>query len=133
MNRSIEELLLCPYLIIDVLPRQVKYGSPGQYFAVEKYSLSEPQISRIKRKHIDLVLKLNCYMSIALGEYGEPDPPPELTAESMRRERQCILLDGAMIVSEPDETYLTLYNADEELAELVKILAAGEGLYVWEP
>ena len=38
-----------------------------------------------------------------------------------------------MILSEPDDTHLTLFNPDEALLELMMTLAAGEGLYVWQP
>ena len=37
MQKTVEELLQCPYWIIDILPSQVPEDSPGQYFAVEKY------------------------------------------------------------------------------------------------
>ena len=36
-----------------------------------------------------------------------------------------------MILSEPDDTHMTLFGPDEKLLKLVKLLAAGEGLYVW--
>ena len=36
-----------------------------------------------------------------------------------------------MILSEPDDTHMTLLGPDEKLLKLVKLLAAGEGLYVW--
>ena len=35
-KKTVEELLQCPYWIIDILPSQVPADSPGQYFAVEK-------------------------------------------------------------------------------------------------
>lgn len=35
-----------------------------------------------------------------------------------------------MILSEPDDTYMTLFNPDDELLELVKLIASGEGLFV---
>ena len=38
-----------------------------------------------------------------------------------------------MLVSEPDETYMTLFNPDNETLELVKMISAGEGLFVWKP
>ena len=38
-----------------------------------------------------------------------------------------------MLLSEPDDTHMTLFNPDEDLLDLVKILAAGEGLFVWQP
>ena len=39
----------------------------------------------------------------------------------------------ALIVSEPDETNLTVYNPDEALLELLRALASREGLFVWKP
>ena len=67
---TVEELLECPYWVIDLLPRQVPDHSPGQYFQIEKYFLSEPQRSAVKQKHIDLVLKLNCYRDLYIDELG---------------------------------------------------------------
>ena len=62
MMKTIEELLQCPYWIIDILPSQVPQNSPGQYFAVEKYFLQWDRLEEIKQKHINLILKLNCYI-----------------------------------------------------------------------
>ena len=125
----IEELLEKPYWIIDILPFRVPENSTGQYFAVEDYYLQE-QISKIKQKHIDLILKLNCYLDIIVE--GEINPKPFLTARIMKERYSCILVENSMIQSEPDDTCLTLYDPDEKLLELVKTLAAGEGLYVWK-
>ena len=65
MRKTIEELLQAPYWIVDILPAQVPADSPGQYFAVEKYFLQERQLAEIKQKHIQLILKLNCYRDLA--------------------------------------------------------------------
>ena len=40
---------------------------------------------------------------------------------------------GAMILSEPDDTHMTLFNPDEELLGLIRDLASSEGLFVWKP
>lgn len=125
-----QELLSKPYWIIDILPGQVPVNSPGQYFAIEKYFLSE-QPEDIRRKHIRLILKLNCYRSIAAE--GEVNPPPARIAEIMKAKSTRIRVDGAMILSDPDDTYMTLYNPDGELLALVKALASAEGLFVWQP
>ena len=53
MKKTIDELLLTEYWIIDVLPVQVPKDSPGQYFAVERYFLRRPHIRAIKQKHIN--------------------------------------------------------------------------------
>ena len=57
---TIEKLLEKPYWIIDILPKQVPKDSPGQYFAIKDFFLKE-QLSEIKKKHINVILKLNCY------------------------------------------------------------------------
>ena len=132
MKRSIDELLLTPYWIIDILPEQVPKDSPGQYFAVEKYYLAGDRLADIKQKHINVILKLNCYRDISLDEESSLNPPPERIAGVMRSRYLCIMTGGSMIVSEPDDTYMTLYNPDKKLLELVRTIASGEGLFVWK-
>ena len=129
----IEALLEQPWWVIDALPEQVPTDSPGQYFAVERHYLAEPQLSRIKQRHIDLVLKLNCYRDVSLDGEATVNPAPERIASAMRERHVCILLDDALLVSEPDELCLALYHPDEALLALTKALAVGEGLYVWQP
>ena len=65
---TIDELLERPYWIVDILPKQVPADSPGQYFRIEEYWTSDEQFTAIKQKHIDLVLRLNCYADISLDE-----------------------------------------------------------------
>lgn len=126
---SIEKLLNTPYWIIDILPEQVPKDSPGQYFPIEKYFLSE-QSGVIKQKHINMVLKLNCYMDIFLEE--EKNPAPERIAEMMKNRYIYIMIGESMILSEPDDTHLTLFHPDDRLLTLVKNLAESEGLFVWK-
>ena len=132
MKKTIDELLQTEYWIIDILPVQVPKDSPGQYFAVERYFLRRPHIRAIKQKHINVILKLNCYRDLSLDEEAAVNPPPEVIAEAVNRRYVCILIDESMIVSEPDSTYLTLYNPDEQLLSLVNELSKGEGLFVWK-
>lgn len=133
MKKTVEELLQEPYVLVDILPMRVPAGSPGQYFAVEKYYLQEPQVSAVKQKQIDLILKLNCYRDISADEWETVNPPPEKLAEAMHREPLMIMTGDSMFFSEPDDLCMTLYHPDGELLSLVRTLAAGEGLYVWEP
>ena len=130
---TVDELLQKPYWIIDILPDQVPADSPGQYFAVEKYFLGKERIGMIKQKHIDLILKLNCYRSISIDEEEEGNPSPERIANEMRERYLYIMLNDSMILSEPDDTHMTVFNPDKETLELIRKLAAGEGLYVWQP
>lgn len=133
MERTIEELFETPCRVVDILPAQVPRHSSGQYFAVEKYFLQKDRLAEIKRRHIGVLLKLNCYRQLSFyGEEGA-NPPPERIAEAVLAGRVCILSGDALIVSEPDETHLTVFNADEDLLRLIGALAAAEGLFVWAP
>ena len=130
---NIDELLQKPCWVIDILPMQVPADSPGQFFAVERYFLGKKILGKIKQRHINFVLKLNCYRSISIDDPDDLNPLPEWIAEEMRTRQLYILLDDAMILSEPDDTHMTVFNPDEELLGLIRTLAAGEGLYVWQP
>jgi len=133
MKNTIDELLETPYWIIDILPGQVPKDSPGQYFAVEEYYLEDGRLAQIKQKHINVILKLNCYKDISIDEETEVNPPPERIANEMQNRYLYIMVDDAMILSEPDDTHMTIFNPDEKLLTLVSTLAAGEGLFVWKP
>ena len=130
---TIDELLQRPYWIIDILPKRVPENSPGQFFEVEKYYLEKERLREIKYKHINVVLKLNCYRNVSIDEEAEKNPSPALIAEEMTRRSLYIMVDGAMILSEPDDTHMTVFNPDRELLELIRMIASGEGLFVWSP
>ena len=133
MKKTIEELLQCPYWIVDILPSQVPIDSPGQYFAVEKYFLQGNRLETIKQKHINLILKLNCYRDISIDDETEINPSPEHVADEMRNRYLYIRTGESMILSEPDDTHLTVFNPDAPLLELIRQIAPGEGLFVWQP
>ena len=130
---TIEELLQTPYWIIDILPKQVPVHSPGQYFAVEKYYLERERFTVIKEKHINVILKLNCYRDVSIDEETEVNPSPERIAEEMRLRFLYIMAGDSMILSEPDDTSMTVFNPDDDLLELIRQIASGEGLHVWKP
>lgn len=132
VKRTINELLQMPYWIIDILPEQVPEESAGQYFAVEKYYLDKDRLAVIKEKHINVILRLNCYRNISIDEENAVNPSPERIADEMRNRYLYIMLDDAMILSEPDDTHMTIFNPDEKLLTLVKAIAVGEGLFVWQ-
>ena len=133
MKKTVEELLQCPYWIIDIMPSQVPADSPGQYFAVEKYFLQGDRLEAIKQKHIDLILKLNCYRDISIGDENVINPLPEHIANEMKKRYLYIMIDDSMILSEPDDTHLTVFGPDPQLLELIRQIASGEGLFVWKP
>ena len=127
---KIEELLQTPYWIIDILPARVPEKSAGQYFAIEKYFLTR-QLPAIKQTHINVILKLNCYMDVGID--GETNPPPDRIAAVMNERYVYIMTGDSMILSEPDGTYMTLFNPDADLLKMVEAIASAEGLFVWKP
>ena len=131
--KSIEELLQTPYWIIDILPKQVPKNSPGQFFSIDQY-FREHQIPAIKQRHLQLILKLNCYydLTFQFDEEEIVNPAPDQIAEIMKKQYVLVTAEDALIVSEPDDTYLTLFNAGADLLELIRPLAAGEGLMMWK-
>ena len=133
MKKTVEELLQCPYWITDILPSQVPADSPGQYFAVEKYFLQGSRFEEIKQKHINLILKLNCYRDISIGDETVINPLPDHIAGEMKKRYLYIMTGESMILSEPDDTHLTVFNPDSQLLELITQIASGEGLFVWKP
>lgn len=130
---TIDELLQTPYWVIDMLPAQVPADASGQYFAIEEYFLQKPQLNAIKQRHINVVLKLNCYRSLSIDEEAQANPSPERIAREMRDRHVCLMVDEAMVMSEPDDATMTVFNPDEELLRLIEALAASEGLFVWQP
>ena len=125
---TIEELLEKPFWIIDILPKRVPKDSPGHYFTIENFFLKE-QLSEIKKKHINVVLKLNCYMDITIDD--EKNPAPEKIKNIMLDRYIYIMFGDAMILSEPDDTHLTVFNPDDKTLELIKEISSSEGLFVW--
>ena len=129
------------YWVIDILPKQVPADSEGQYFAVEKYYLEKPCRSELQRKFLDILLKLNCYYDFEVWPLDHNNcavnPEPEILEEFMMAQKEAIniILPSAnsMIVTQPDDLYMTVYNPDEKLLELIQKLASAEGLFVWKP
>ena len=132
MKKTIEQLLQTPYWIIDILPKQVQIEDSGQYFKVEKYFLNRKQFEEIKQKHINVILKLNCYKDISIDEEEKINPSPERIDKEMKERYLFIMIGESMILSEPDDTHMTMFNPDEELLNLVKEIADKEGLFVWK-
>ena len=143
----IDELLEKTYWIVDILPKQVPKDSAGQYFAIEEYYLKEPQVSVLRQKLARIILKLNCYYDIYVindfdGEGIEsairnpsPDDLNNMFVGKYAINRICLLIGGVdtLIVSNKDDTYLTVYGPTAQLLNMIRLLAQAEGMYVWKP
>ena len=137
----IENLLSKPYWLIDVLPKQVPAGSASQYFKAERYFLS--WLDEISWKFARILIRVNCYHVLQVSSDGvtwiKNESPEDLARrfeESAASHSPLSVLIGsedALITFSGDDHYMTLYNPDEELLELVRQCAQAEGLFVWGP
>lgn len=138
---SFESLLKKPYWLIDVLPKQVPAESTGQYFKVAHFF--QDHLETLSRKFSDLLLKLNCYMDLAVSHDGEEwtlNPAPQDMAvhflDSIASQSSLFILvepGKAVFTFSGDEHWMTLYNPDGDLLALIRELASSEGLFVWKP
>ena len=86
----------------------------------------------IREKQLNVLLKLNCYQDLFVEELKKENPAPEELKEALQSRYLNILTGNALIVSDPDDTYMTLYGPEEELLSLIRTLATAEGLFVWK-
>ena len=129
---SIDALLEKPCWIVDILPEQVPEDSPGQYFPVEKFYLRD---SSLRRKQLNMILKLNCFYELALATEDEEirNPAPTFWQERLGQEYLSILVGKhALITADHTDTYMSVFTADEKLLEMIRKLAAAEGLFMWK-
>ena len=61
------------------------------------------------------------------------NPSPKHIADEMKKRVLYIMTGESMILSEPDDTHLTVFNPDPQLLKLLRQLASGEGLFVRKP
>lgn len=130
-----------PYWNIDILPEQVPMYSPGRYFTVARYFSS--RLDEIIGKFASLLNKLNCYCHLEVGWDSEnytDDFAPEALERLFKAANSSpdplyirVNSSDAIFVYANGDHYMTLYEPDSELLNLVRSLASAEGLFVWSP
>lgn len=140
MMVDIEDLLTKPYWIVDILPKQVPADTGGQYFTIEKFFLSPPHVDAIYQKFANVLLKLNCYVDLAVFKVEDeswvenpaPDDLERLVLE--RRPLFAVLKQSqAMLSITGDDHNMTVYGPNDETLALISVIASSEGLYLWKP
>ena len=135
---QIERLLEAPYRIIDFLPRRVPAGCGGRFFEVEKYYLEGDGALELRKSVADILLKLNCYYGLEVhadcgGEIM--GPVPERFDDLVVRKRVSLYVlipsDDALITYSATDTHLTVFNASDELLDLMGQIASSCGMFLW--
>lgn len=139
----IGQLLERPYRVADILPGQVPENAGGQYFAVERYYLQPERLKVLRRKFAEILLRLNCYYDMCVSfdscESWEKNPDPEAFAGRVEDFsgndflRAVFPGQRAMIDVEPDDTYMTVYDPEDQMLDKLKKLTDAEGLFLWSP
>ena len=130
---KLERILEAPCFILDILLGRVPRRKAKEYAELEKEYLHTEEL---EKKFFNVLMKLRCYydLKIVLPDGEETD---DITVadlkESVGRKYLQILVEDSLIVSDPDDTNLTVYNPDERLLSLLETLCMGEGLYLWQP
>ena len=140
---KIDELIEKTCYLIDIFPCTAPETPDRRYFKVEEYFQKNRR--DLDERFCRLLLKLYCYYDfwVSAGDVLAENPEPELLAgwiwhcfEGDWRERDyinIILPDcNAMVILNGDDLYMSVYNPDERLMELISQLAGAEGLFFYK-
>jgi len=131
MNQ-VDKWFTMPCWIIDILPKRVPGENSGQFFAVEKYFLQDPTL---RRKQLNMILKLNCYYDLTVADEHEEtrNPMPAVWERKIGRESLNLIIGGrALMTADHTDIHMTVFAEDEEILAMIRKLAASEGLFVWK-
>ena len=140
---KIDELLEKPCYLIDIFPGTVPKTADGRYFAIEEFLQANRR--EWNEKFRRLLLKIYCYYDfwVSFGAESAENPEPRLFAkwiqdcfEGAWKERDymnIILPDcNAMVILNGDDLYMSVYNPDNRLMELISQLAGAEGFFFYK-
>ena len=140
---TIDSLLQKAYWVVDILPKQVPSGSKGQYFKVEQFFLSHLQMESLYQKFAIIIIKLNCYDDISVCPADNEwikNPNPSAIIQWLKdcpieKKDIFVILESSetMITINSEDTHMTIYNPDDDILQLIRRLAAAEGLFTWKP
>jgi len=136
---DMEELFRKPAFLIDIFPKTVPPKADGRYFEAERFF----QRSRreIFGRFTAILMKLYCYHDMELvTEEGARPAEARLLAdlvddcESRRLSYVHFFLpeEEVLITLFSGDLYMTVYNSQGALSELISQLAGSEGLFFYQ-
>ena len=140
---KIDELIEKPCYLIDIFPCTVPETADRRYFLVEEYFQKNRE--EWNEKFCKLLLKLYCYYDVwcSFREELAENPEPDVLAEWIRhcfegdwkkRDYINIILPAcnAMVILNGDDLYISVYNPDRRLMDLISQLANAEGFFFYK-
>lgn len=140
---KIDELIEKPCYLIDIFPDTVPETSDRRYFVIEEYFQNNRK--DWNKKFCNLLLKLYCYHDLWISSENElsKNPEPNLFVEQIQhcfegdwRKRGYINIIlpkcNAMVILNGDDLYMSLYNPDEQLKDLMSQMARAEGFFFYK-
>ena len=135
------DLLERPFRIVSYLPHPVPKDAGGQAFMVGRYFRRLPQLSVLRRKQARVLLRMNCYADMAVtadgGESWEKNPEPERFVRALDDlSGTCFMRvlfpsERVMVELNANDAQMTVVCEDKTTAETIRLLAAAEGLFLW--
>ncbi len=137
-DEKIEELLDKPYAVIDFLPEQVKEEKGDNYFKVEQFFLEKKNKEGLYRHFAYFIIKLSSYYDLVINhnektisDYEMSDICDLFVNSGQKTCLNILLTEKECLISFiGNDLYLSVYNADDKLKELMKKLAMSEGLFL---
>ena len=137
-DEKIEELLDKPYAVIDFLPEQVKEEKGDNYFKVEQFFLEKENKESLYRHFAYFIIKLSSYYDLVINhnektisDYEMSDICDLFVNSDQKTCLNILLIEKECLISFiGNDLYLSVYNADDKLKELMKKLAMSEGLFL---
>lgn len=136
---SIEKMLEMPCYLIDILPEKVAVDYGSRYFPIDKYWRKHKNLKIFAAKITNILLKLNCYYDFDIGrkDKWKKNPIPAKLAKSINKYildyKGCIYIfigtQKTMILINGGDSYISVYNPDEKMKDIIIQLAKSEGLF----
>ena len=131
MSFRLERLQKSPCWILDILPKRVPKEKAKHYAELEKEYLHTEEL---ERKFFNVLMKLRCYYDLKVvmpdGKVVD-DISAQVLKELVGQKYIQILFDDALLISDPDDMYMSLFNPSQEMLEIVNGVAGSEGMCVW--
>lgn len=137
-DEKVEMLLEKKFYIIDILPQIASKN----FFEVEQYYLNSEKLKEFNCKIENILLKLLCYYNYSV--YYKDKWKNNITINELlqnirnvienKKDFLNILINenNTLIQLNNSDLYMTIYNPDKKLLEIITDLAKSEGLFIRE-